>query len=105
METTAALLALPYRKQTLREGQVQGLSVRTDNRVTVFNLQRQGVSRLLLHGTRQTLSLPQKKDVRLMVTHILGVQNEVADELGRMDRGATTSLRRSYSGGGAGSKG
>jgi hypothetical protein len=34
------LLAVLYRKQTLREGQVQGLSVKTDNRETVFNLER-----------------------------------------------------------------
>jgi hypothetical protein len=41
METTAALRARLHRKQTLGEGQVQGLWVKTDNRETVFNLQRQ----------------------------------------------------------------
>jgi hypothetical protein len=32
------LLALLYFKETLREGGVRGLAVRTDNMVTVFNL-------------------------------------------------------------------
>jgi hypothetical protein len=91
METTATLLALLYHKQTLREGQVQGLSVGTNNKITVVNLERQGASRLPLHETRQTPSLLQKRDVRLMVTHIPGLQNEVADALSGMDRGATTA--------------
>jgi hypothetical protein len=91
METTAALLALLYRKQTLREGQVQRLSVKTDNKETVFNLQGQGASRSLLHESRQTLSLLQKTDVRLRVTHIPAVENGVADGLSRMDMGATTA--------------
>jgi ribonuclease HI len=85
-ETTAVLNALLYFRQVLLGRLVKGLSVRTDNMVTVFNLQRQGASQSLLCETRQIFSLLQKVDVHLMVMHILGVENEVADALGRMDR-------------------
>jgi hypothetical protein len=58
-ETTAVLLALLYFKQTLQEGGLRGLKVRTDNMVTAFNLQRQGASQPILYETRQIFSLLQ----------------------------------------------
>jgi hypothetical protein len=85
-KTTAVLNALLYFKQVLPGGLVKRLSVRTDNMVTVFNLQRQGASQSLL----------RKMDVRLMVTHILGVENEVADALSRMDKIKNYSLKEEY---------
>jgi hypothetical protein len=45
-ETTAVLTALLYFRQALQENGVHQLAIRSDNRVTVFNLQRQGVFRL-----------------------------------------------------------
>jgi hypothetical protein len=59
---------------------------RTDNMVTVFNLQRQGASESLLYETRQIFSLLVKLDIRIMVTHVPGVENVTADALSRMDR-------------------
>jgi hypothetical protein len=64
--------------------------------VTVFNLQRQGASQSLLCETRQILSLLRKRDVRLMVTHIPGVESDVADALSRMDRVGDYSLKQEY---------
>jgi hypothetical protein len=87
---------LLYFKQVLLGGLVKGLSVRTDNMVTVFNLQRQGASQSVPYKTRQIFSLLQKMDVRLMVTHILGLENEAADALSRMGRVGDYSLKQEY---------
>jgi hypothetical protein len=85
-ETTAVLNELLYFRQVLLGGLVKGLSVGTDNMVTVLNLQGHGASQSLLYKTRQIFSLLQKMDVRLMVMHIPGVENEVADVPSCMDR-------------------
>ena len=53
--------------------------------VTVYNLRRQGASINLLNETRQIFSLLQKLDVRIVVTHVPGIQNTLADALSRMD--------------------
>jgi hypothetical protein len=90
------LKALLYFKQRLVEEGVRGLSVRTDNMVTVFNLQRQGASQSLLYETRQIFPLLLKMDVQLMVTHIPGVENGVADALSRLDRVGDYSLKQEY---------
>jgi ribonuclease HI len=85
-ETTAVLLALLYFKQMLRNRRVRGLTVRTDNTVTVFNLQRQGASQPLLYET-------DARPASVRVTHIPGVENEVADALSRMGKVGDYSLK------------
>jgi hypothetical protein len=85
-ETTAVLKALLYFRTLLQQHSIHCISVRTDNMVTVFNLQRQGASESLLYETRQIFSLLVKLNIRLMVTHVPGVENVTADALSRMDR-------------------
>jgi ribonuclease HI len=85
-ETTAILRALLYWKPILQKLRGQAISIRTDNMVTVFNLQRQGASESLLYETRQIFSLLLKMDVRIAVTHVPGVKNGTADALSRLDK-------------------
>jgi hypothetical protein len=75
---------------------VKGLSVRTDNMVTVFNLQRQGASQSLLYETRQIFSLLRKMDTHLLITHIPGVENRVGNALSRLDRVGDYRLKQEY---------
>ena len=84
-ETRAVLRALLYFRDLLKESSVRALTVRTDNMVTVYNLQRQGASKNLLNETRQIFSLLVRLDIRIRVMHIPGVQNTMADALSRMD--------------------
>jgi hypothetical protein len=79
----------------VKEG-ARGLSERTDNMVNVFNMQRQGASQFLLYETRQIFSLLQRMDMRLLVTHTPGVENEVADALSRLDKVGDYSLKQEY---------
>jgi hypothetical protein len=51
-ETIAGLRALLYLKPPLQRLVVRGLTIKTDNGVTVFNLQQQGVSVSVAYGTR-----------------------------------------------------
>jgi ribonuclease HI len=95
-ETTAVLRALLYYKQVIQQVGIKALSVRTDNMVTVFNLQRQGASMSLLYETRQIFSLLQRMDVRVSVTHIPGIENVMADALSRMDRVGDYSLGKEW---------
>jgi hypothetical protein len=72
------------------------LAIKTDNIVTIFNLQRQGASESLVYETRQTFSLLQKLDVRITVTHIPRIDNGVADALSRMDKVGDYGLKVEY---------
>jgi ribonuclease HI len=92
-ETTAILKALLYWKTMLQELGGHAISIKTDNMVTVFNLQRQGASEGLLYETRQIFSLLLKLDVRVAVTHIPGVKNATADALSRLDRAGDYELK------------
>jgi hypothetical protein len=84
-ETTAVLKVLLFYREALVGMGVNSLAVKTDNMVTVFNLQRQGASETLLYETRQIFKLLTKWDIRISVTHIPGKENVVADALSRMD--------------------
>jgi hypothetical protein len=84
-ETTAVLKALLFYREGLVEMGVKSLAIKTENMVTVFNLQRQGGSETLLYETRQIFKLLTKWDIRITVTHIPGKENTVADALSRMD--------------------
>jgi hypothetical protein len=93
-ETAAMLRTLFYWRELLQQLRGQALPIRTDNMVTVFNLQRQGASESLLHETREIFSLLTKLDVRISVTHIPGANNTVTDALSRMDRVGNYSLKQ-----------
>jgi hypothetical protein len=69
------------------------MTVRSDNAVTVFNLQRQGAGLALLHQTRAIFSLLEQLDIRIHVTHIPGIENTLTDALSRMDRTGDYALR------------
>jgi hypothetical protein len=66
-------------RQVLREEQIRSLALRTDNMVTVFNLQRIGAGETLLHETRQIFSLLTQENIRLTVAHVPGIQNDLTD--------------------------
>jgi hypothetical protein len=85
-ETSAVLKTLIYWKDVLHGLAGQALTMKTDNMVTVFNLQRQGTSESLLYETRQIFSLLLRMDVRITVTHVPVVKNTTADALSRMDK-------------------
>jgi ribonuclease HI len=85
-ETAAVLKALLYWRELLQQLRGQAISIRTDNMVIVFNLQRQGASESLLHETREIYSLLLKLDIRISVTHIPGANSTVPDALSRMDK-------------------
>jgi hypothetical protein len=84
-ETTAVLRAPLYFRSALAERGIHQLAIRSDNMVTVFNLQRQGASESLLHETRRIFSILQKLDIRISVTYLPGKENVTADSLSRMD--------------------
>ena len=84
-ETTAVLRALTFFKPVLELAQIHAMTVRSDNTVTVFNLQRQGAGPALLHMTRAIFKLLQKLDIRLHVCHIPGILNDVADSFSRIE--------------------
>jgi hypothetical protein len=77
-ETTAVLRALLYWKSVLEQLKGQAITIRSDNMVTVFNLQRQGASECLLYETRQIFSLLLQSNVRISVSHVQGVNNVTA---------------------------
>ena len=85
-ETTAVLRALIYFRSRLRTDGVRALQLKTDNMVTVFNLQRQGASGgKLLEATRAIFSLLTRLDMRIYISHVPGVENVFPDALSRMD--------------------
>jgi ribonuclease HI len=84
-ETTAVLLALTEFQQLLQQQQIRALTIKSDNMVTVFNLQRQGASESLAKETKAIFSLLVKLDIRISVMHVPGVENVEADALSRMD--------------------
>jgi ribonuclease HI len=92
-ETTAVLRALLGFRQVLRENQIHSLALRTDNMVTVFNMQRIGASESLLHETREIFSLLTQDNIRLTVSHVPGIQNDLTDALSRMDSAGDYELK------------
>jgi hypothetical protein len=93
-ETTAVLRALIGFKHILRERIIRSLSLRSDNMVTVFNLQRIAASESLLNETRQIYSLLTQENIRLSVSHVPGVQNDLTDALSRMDSAGDYELKQ-----------
>jgi hypothetical protein len=75
------LFFAPY----LQYYQIHGMTIRSDNLVTVFNLQRQGAGPALLYLTREIFSILTTHDIRLHVTHIKGVENVLVDALSRLE--------------------
>jgi hypothetical protein len=59
----------------------------------VFNLQRQGAGRPLLHLTRAIFRLLYALDIRLFVSHIPGKENDFVDALSRMEVTGDYSLK------------
>jgi hypothetical protein len=66
-ETAAVLRGLSFFKPTLRSARVNAITIRSDNAVTVLNLQRQGSGVALLHLTRAIFSLLEELDIRIHV--------------------------------------
>ena len=93
-ETAAVLRALTYFQPLLQQEQIRALTVRSDNTVTVYNLQRQGAGIALLDLTRAIFSLLQQLDIRIHVCHIPGVENVLADHLSRMEATGDYSLKQ-----------
>ena len=92
-ETAAVLRALPAFQALLQQKNIRAMTIRSDNTVTVYNLQRQGAGLALLGLTRAIFSLLQKLDIRIYVCHIPGVENVLADHLSRMEATGDYSLR------------
>jgi hypothetical protein len=60
------------------------VAIRTDYVVTMFNLQRQGAPLMLLNEMRQIFSFLARTDICITVTRLPGVENGLADALGRI---------------------
>jgi hypothetical protein len=84
-ETAAVLRSLLFFAPYLQYYQIHGLTIRSDNLVTVFNLQRQGAGPALLYLTREIFSILTTHDIRLHVTHIRGIENVLVDALSRLE--------------------
>ena len=92
-ETAAVLRGLLYFKPLLQTLRVNAMSIRSDNAVTVYNLQRQGAGIALLKMTRAIFSTLQSLDIRIRVSHIPGLENVTADALSRMDKTGDFALK------------
>jgi hypothetical protein len=68
------------------------MTIRSDNSVTVFNLQRQGAGIALLRLTRKIFSLLLEMDIQIESCHIPGKDNNLADALSRMHTAGGYSL-------------
>jgi hypothetical protein len=96
-ETTAVLRALLDFRPHLQQNQIRCLHVRSDNTVTVYNLRRQRASGgKLLEATRAIFSLLTSMDLRLLVTHLPGLENSLTDALSRMQAAGDYSLKSEY---------
>jgi hypothetical protein len=93
-ETAAVLRGLLYFKPVIQAYMMNAITIRSDNAVTVYNLQRQGSGVALLHLTRAVFSLLEELDVRIHVRHIPGVENNLTDALSRLERTGDYELRR-----------
>jgi hypothetical protein len=86
-ETMAVLRALLYFRPMIVNSNIRAIAVRTDNMVTVYNLRRQrALGGKLLQATRAIFSSLTQLDTRIMMSHVLGVDNGFADALSRMDK-------------------
>jgi hypothetical protein len=92
-ETAAVLRGLSFFKPTLKAARMNAMTIRSDNTVTVYNLQRQGAGVALLHLTRAVFSLLEGLDIRIHVRHIPGVENTLTDALSRLEHTGDYSLR------------
>jgi hypothetical protein len=70
------------------------MTIKSDNAVTVYNLQRQGAGMALLHLTRAIFSLLQELDIRIHVSHVPGIENVLTDALSGMDGTGDYGLRK-----------
>ena len=87
------LRGLVYFSPVLQRTSVRAMTIRSDNAVTVYNLQRQGAGMALLGLTRAIFSLPQRLDIRPYASHIPGVENVFVDAFSRMERTGDYALR------------
>jgi hypothetical protein len=69
------------------------MTIRSDNAVTVCNLQRQGAGTALLLITRAIFSILQELDIRIAVAHIPGKLNTLTDALSRIEVTGDYALR------------
>ena len=82
LELKAVLLALRRWKSQLHPGQT--IAVQSDNTTTVAYLKRlQGRIPALNRIARKILQLTQERGIRILPTHVPGVENSIADELSR----------------------
>ena len=96
-ETTAVLRSLLEFRPLLMRHQIRCLHVRTDNMVTMYNLRRQRASGgKLLEATRKIFSLLTETDIRLIMTHVPGVENGLADALSRMQSAGDYQLKAEH---------
>ena len=92
-ETAAVLRALTFDKEPLRLYKIRALTIQSDNTVTVYNIQRQGVGPALLTLMRAIFSLLLELDIRVSARHIPGVENSLTDALSRMEASGDYALR------------
>jgi hypothetical protein len=93
-ETAAVLRGLLSFKQFLNQERIHGLPIRSDNMVTLYNLQRQGAGLALLRLMCAICSVLLELDIRIQVEHIPGIENVAADAMSRIDSSGDYSLRR-----------
>jgi hypothetical protein len=85
-ETTAVPRALLYFRPMIVASNIRAIAVQKVNMVTVYNLRRQKApGGMLLQATRAIFSLFTQLDTWAMTSHVLGIDNGLADALSRMD--------------------
>ena len=92
-ETAAVLRALIEFLPTLQANKINSILIQSDNMSTVCNLARQAAAITLLKMTRAIFSILTKADIRIVVKHIPGVDNTLADSLSRLSQAGDYALR------------
>jgi hypothetical protein len=92
-ESVAVLRGLRAFSGVFKSAGVHALTIRSNNAVTVYNLQRQGAGTTLLALTHAFFSFLLEYDIRIHIRHIPGVENVLTDALSSLEKTGNYALR------------
>ncbi|KAA6370693.1 MAG: hypothetical protein EZS28_033779, partial [Streblomastix strix] len=79
--------------KTLKNSRVQSLAIRSDNSTAVFDIKKWRASTSLIKETKQVHQTIEKLGIQILITHLPGVRNEIADALSRLSRAGDYKLK------------